>query len=694
VPELNALLRARSVAIVGASPHPDRFGWHVLRQLIDFRYPGRIVPVNPAYPEIEGLRCYPRLSEIHEPVDCAAICLSDERLEAALEEVAAAGIPAAVIFGVAEGCSRTGGRLDQRLGEIAREADIALMGANCMGFFNFADRLFLTGYPYHREPRASGIAFITHSGSTLSAIAKNTRGMDFNYVISAGKELALTAAVYLAFVLEQPETTVVGLFLETIRDPERFLAALAIAEAKDLPVVLLKVGRSERGAEMAVAHTGAIAGAQAAIGAVCRRHGVTQVRTIEEMLDAVELFASGRKPPTGKLSAITDSGGERAMVVDLATDVGVEFADLSEATVKVLAENLDPGLAPVNPADLWSSGKDWQRRYRACIAAMLADDATGAFDFGIDFNIGSRLGPDYGDIAIEAFHSTTKPFAVVANVHDGLNPEDANRLRAAGVPVLQGAETGLLAFRHLFNRACRILAPVPSAIEWNPDDDMLGMFQSGATLTEAESMRLLGAMGLNGVPYGVARSEREAVSAATKFGFPVVVKTAMRGVAHKSDAGGVRLGLRAKSDVRAAYGDMRAAFGPDVIVQPHLDTARGIELFLGMTFDEQFGPLVTVGLGGIWIELWRDSVTFLAPCSATEVAAGLRRLRNYPILAGARGRDPVDTEALANLVSKFSCRAAGIAPWVREIDVNPLFASGGSFTMLDALVVPRARLTE
>ena len=438
MPDLDALLRARSVAIVGASPRPDSFGWHVLRQLIEFEYPGRIVPVNPGYETVAGLTCYPSVSEAPGPIDCVAICLADERIEAALIDAVGAGVRAAVVFGVAADVAAGGEPLRERIGVIARDADLALMGANCMGFFNFADRLFLTGYPYHREPSCGAISFITHSGSTLSAVAKNTRGMTFNYVISPGQELVLTAVDYLEFVLRQPETRVVGLFLETIREPGRFLAALELANQRDIPVVMLKVGRSEQGARMAMAHTGALAGAHAAIEAVASRFGVLLVRTMEEMLDTLELFASGRRPTSPGLAAITDSGGERGMLVDLATDAGVTFAQLSPETIQILAENLDPGLEPGNPADLWGSGRDWQRTYRTCISAMVADDAVGAFDFGIDFTIGSRLGPDYRAIAIEAFRSTTKPFAVVSNVAAGLNPDDAAALRSAGVPVLEG----------------------------------------------------------------------------------------------------------------------------------------------------------------------------------------------------------------------------------------------------------------
>ena len=336
--------------MIGASPKPDSFGWHVLRQLLDFGYAGRIVPVNPGYEVIEGLPCYPSVGSAPGPIDCAAICLADERVEAALLDAVEAGVRAAVVFGVAAGEAASGQPLRDRICEIASETELALMGANSMGFFNFVDRLFLTGYPYHSEPVVGAISFITHSGSTLSAVAKNTRGMNFNYVISPGQELGLTAAHYLDFVLRQPETRVVGLFLEAIRDPERFLAALELAYQRDIPVVMLKVGRTEQGARMALAHTGALAGAQAAIEAVAGRYGVfSLVRTLEEMLDTLELFASGRRPTTPGLGAITDSGGERGMLVDLAADVGVSFARLAPETMRVLTRESRSGTGAWQP---------------------------------------------------------------------------------------------------------------------------------------------------------------------------------------------------------------------------------------------------------------------------------------------------------------------------------------------------------
>jgi acyl-CoA synthetase (NDP forming) len=689
MPNLNALLRARSIAIVGASANPTKFGWHVVHQLIEFGYAGRICPVNPGYLEIEGLPCYPDLNNTPGEIELAVICVGDEAAESTLIEVARCGVKAAVLFGSGAVLSESGKSASARLAAVARDADIALMGANCMGFYNFVDHLLVTGYPYHREPREGVISFITHSGSTLSAVAKNTRGMNFNYVISPGQELVLTAADYLRFVLEQPETRVVGLFLETIRDPDGFVAALALARDRAIPVVLLKVGRSERGAEMAMAHTGALAGRHAAIEAVAARYGVAMVRTLEEMLDTLELVAGGRRPTTRAMGAITDSGGERGMMVDLAADLRVPFAKLSCETLDTMTQHLDPGLTPANPADLWGSGREWQQSYRSCIAAMLADDAVGAFNFGIDFNVGSRLGPDYRDIAVEAFKSTAKPFAVVANVASGLNPDDARLLREAGVPVLEGAETGLLAFKHLFDLVatkCDDGATLESATEL-PDLSRQVMAIDGR-LTELESFKLFSHY-LPCVSTIAACTEHEAIEAAEKLGYPVVLKTAMPGIAHKSEVDGVILGVTSSDGVKAAYQSLSDRLGPEVLVQPLMDSSKGIELFMGMTVDEQFGPMVTVGLGGIWIETLRDSVSFLAPCSSAEAARGLQRLRGYELLQGARGKTPVNLVSLGNKIEVFSRFAVLARDSIAEADLNPVLVVGDQLTVLDALIVPK-----
>lgn len=690
MPNLDALLTARSIAIVGASNREGSFGWHVVRQLLDFGYTGDIIPINPTSSEIQGITAFASCSAVGRPIDCAAICVGDDRLEAALTDVIAAGIPAAIIFGTAVGTASTGEPLADWITAQARDAGLALQGPNCMGHYSFANRQFLTGYPYHREPGAGAIGFITHSGSLFSAIVKNNRGLNFNFAISPGQERVLTAADYLAWMLEQPSTRVVALVLETIRDPGRFQAALAEANRRAIPVVLLKIGRSEHGAAMAMSHTGAIAGDQAVIEAVAARYNVVLVRTIEELLDTLELFASGRRWGDGDLAAVADSGGERTLMVDLAADRNLPWAALTAATVQVLASTLDEGLAAVNPVDLWGTGHDWQRIYRTCLGALLADETVGALSFGIDFNNGSRLNPDYAAIATETFQATTRPFAVVSNVAAGIDPDWAARLRSAGVPVLQGTETGLAAFAHLRTWSGRVAQT--SAWQSVPEldqEEIEPLDFLDRPLDEWLSVYYLQAEGLLTSPYArQASNKTELIKKANSVGYPVALKSLKPGLVHKSEAGGVALNIPDYRALHQEYEYMSRALGPQVMVCEMVDTSRGTELILGSRNDPQFGPLVTLGMGGIWVEIMRDLITFLAPVSPDEVLVRLPELRSYPRLLGARGVEPVDLPKLARVVAHFSQIAHARRDEVATMEINPLLAVGDKFTMLDALIIP------
>ena len=690
--DLTPLLRARSVAVVGASPKPDAFGGFVLRQLRDIGFAGDVVLVNPGYDEIDGI---PAVASIPAAgsVDCAAICLADERILPALEEAAATGVRSAVIFGAAAGTSgSTAAEQRSRIAEVARAAEMPVLGAACMGFYNFVDPLYLTGYPHHSRPDAGPVGFITHSGSVFSAIAKNTRDLRMNFCVSTGQELVTTAADYLRFLIDQPTTRVVGMFLETVRDPERFLEALREAERRNIAVVVLKVGRSVRGSQLALAHSGAIAGSHSAYRAVFEAHNVVEVGSLDEMVDTLELFAAGRTPTTDALGAITDSGGERALLVDLASELGVSFANPTPATVDALREHLDPSLEPANPADLWGSGHDWQRSYDRCIGALVADPGVGAFAYAIDFNVGSRLTGDYLELAIRHAASTDKPFAVIGNISAGLDPVSAATLRAAGVPVLHGTEIGLRAFQHLLRHAGRRRRPVEIIDLMEPvamGDNLLVLLGTEVPLTEQASLTLLAQLGVPVVASSIVGSVEELVVALATTSFPVVMKTATAGIAHKSDAGGVVTGIATLERAVEVYRGMAERLGPDVMVQRQVDLSRGTELFLGLVVDDQFGPVVSVGAGGLWVETMGDMISLMPPVSPAAASSAIERLRVWPLLTGARGRSPANLDRLVDVIVAFGRAAVGLAGLVSEIDVNPLYVGPDEVVALDALVVPK-----
>ena len=456
---LAALLEPRSLAVVGASARPGSFGDQLVGQLLAGGYRGEVHLVNPRYREVAGRPCHPSLADVPRPVDLAVLAVPNAALEAQLQAAVAAGVRAAVMF--ASCIDSSGGRLlpprtppnhavplADRLAGIARAAGMAICGGNGMGFFNLEQSLRICGYPEPPDLAAGPVAVITHSGSVFSALLHNDRDLRFNLVVSAGNELVTSAAAYLDHALELPTTRVVALFLETVREPAAFRAGLAKAAALAIPVVALKVGRAEAARAMVAAHSGALAGEDGAYQALFDAYGVAQVATLDELADTCELLA-GRRAHPGGLAAIGDSGGERAHLLDLAEQLRVPFAAISEATRQRLAAVLEPGLPATNPLDAWGTGNDAEEIFATCIQALLEDPATGALALNLDLTTEPTPDTSYTGLAITAAASTPKPVAVLTNLASAADRTEAATLRSAGIPVLEGTATGLSALRHL-----------------------------------------------------------------------------------------------------------------------------------------------------------------------------------------------------------------------------------------------------
>src|SRR3989441_8479234 len=461
------MLEARSVAVVGASPREDSFGQQMMVQLAGGGFDGAISPLNPRPREALGLPCLPSLSQLPEPVDIAILGVPNAKLEEQLRAAAEAGARSAVIFA---SCYEepVPGRppLTERLASVAREADMALCGGNGMGFLNVERRLRACGFSEPEGLQPGPITFVSHSGSAFSAMLHNDRGLRFNLAVSSGLELVTTAADYLDYALDQPSTELVALFIETARDPRGFRAALARAADQDVPVVALKVGRTAPAKDLVTAHSGALAGEDGAYEALFDAHGVLRVQTLDEMADTLELFAAGRRAAPGGLAAIHDSGGERAQLIDAADRAGVPLARISEGTKTRLAAVLDEGLPPVNPLDAWGTGNDADRIFLECMCALLDDPDSGALAFCVDLTTEAVPEAGYSLVAREVFSRTSKPVAVLANMASAVDRRDAEFVRAAGMPVLEGTATGLAAFAHLFDhrdfRARPVLTPPPA----------------------------------------------------------------------------------------------------------------------------------------------------------------------------------------------------------------------------------------
>ncbi len=647
---LAAMLEARSVAVVGASARPGSFGNQLLAQLLQGGYRGAVHPVNPRYREVLGLPCHPLLAEAPGPVDLAVLAVPNAALEAQLAAAAAGGVPAAVIFASCQDpVPPPAGEpsLAERLRRIALDAGMAVCGGNGMGFFNLEHSLRVCGYPEPAGLPRGPVAVVSHSGSVFSALLHNDRGLRFNLVVSAGMELVTTTAAYLDHALELPSTRVVALFLETVREPAAFRASLAKAAARDVPVVALKVGRGEAAGQMVAAHSGALAGEDGAYQALFDAYGVARVRSLDELADTCELLAAGRRAFPGGLAAIHDSGGERAHLMDLAEELEVPLARLSEATRARLAAVLEPGLPATNPLDAWGTGNDADEIFAACIGALLDDPDSGALALALDLTTEPTPDTSYTGLAIQAAAATAKPVAVLANLASAVDPAEAARLRAAGVPVLEGTATGLAALGHLLARRDFLAHPPPAGAHGAAAGTSAGAAAPPATaealgaaagtsagaaaavrarwrerladprpLGEVEALAMLADWEVPVVAAEEAAGLDAAVAAAGRVGWPVALKTAATGVRHKSGVGGVRLGLAGPEQLAAAYADLAGRLGPRVVVARM--AAGGVELAIGVVRDPQFGPLVMVAAGGVLVEVlpWPSGRCWTAPARA------------------------------------------------------------------------------
>ena len=686
---LSAMLDARSVAVVGASRRPGSAGEIMVSELQVAGFDGPVYPVNPGYEEVLGLRCYASLGELPEHVDLVILGVKNSLLESQLELAGQIGARAAVIFASCVDEEPRKPTLAARLTAIAEAQDIALCGGSGMGFLSLESNLRALAFPERDDLQPGGITWLSHSGSVFTALLHNQRGLHFNLAVSAGMELNTTVADYLRYSLALESTRLVAMFLETVRDPVGFREGLRLANEKDVPVVALKIGREDKARELVVAHSGAMAGTDGAYEALFREYGVMRVASLDEMADSLELLGSDRRAGAGGLAAVHDSGGERAHLIDVAADVGVPFAEISDQTRKRLAATLDPGLPPVNPVDAWGTGYDSERIFRECTRALLDDEDTAALAYVMDLADemhDDELGTSVA--AIELYGETDKPFAVLSNFRSSIPEASAAVLRQAGVPLLEGTVTGLAAFRNLFARAAFSALPERrpvDPVDGETRDHWRGRLRSGDAWTEYDGLALLRDYGIPTASCEVAESVDEATEIAERLGWPVVMKTAAP-IEHKSDQGGVFIGVEDGAALTAAYEDLSGRLGPTVLVQEM--ATGGIELALGIVRDAQFGPMIMVAAGGVWVELLQDRAFALPPLDAARTERLLAELAANKLLGGVRGADPADVGSIVSALVSLSILATDLGEYLAALDVNPLIAGPSGCMAVDALVVP------
>ncbi|CAA9459240.1 MAG: Acetyl-CoA synthetase (ADP-forming) alpha and beta chains, putative [uncultured Rubrobacteraceae bacterium] len=685
---LRAMLEARSVAMVGASPKFDTPGNHMVKQLIIGGFSGEVAAVNPRYDEVEGIACYPSLGEVPFVPDLVLLGVGNRRLGRQMEEAADRGVRGVVVFASGLEDPPDDPPLTERLRCIAAEAGMAVCGANCMGFANVERGLRALAFEERADLEPGNVAWISHSGSAFSALLHAERGIRFNLAVSTGQELTTTMADYMLYALERESTRVISLFLETVRDPEGFRLALQTAAERDVSVVALKVGRTPTSRRLVTAHSGALAGDDAAYEALFDAYGVARVGTLNEMADLVELLGAGRRAASGGLAAILDSGGERAHLVDAAADLAVPLARPSKETLQSVASRLEPGLPAVNPLDAWGTDNDPYNIFLDCSRYLADDQATGAFAYVVDLH-SDRAERGHAWAAERVWASTDKPFAVVCGVTSAIQDSAAAHLRTLGIPVLEDVASGLRAFLRLFERRDASALPPPTPLDPVPQETVRRwreVLAAGEHLGGASALEMLADYGVP-VARTVAAADLPGVLAAAKrLGCPVALKTLA--ASHKTEVAGVKLGLGDETALAAAYREMSSRLGPAVTVQEMVEP--GVEMALGVAHDLQFGPLVMVAAGGVLIETLGDRRLGLPPLDEVRAAKLIDRLAARPLLDGVRGAPPANVDALSRALSRLSLLAMDLGDLICAVDVNPIVVGPYGCAAVDALVEPRA----
>ncbi|HEY1623724.1 MAG TPA: acetate--CoA ligase family protein [Streptosporangiaceae bacterium] len=661
------MLQARSVVLVGASERPGSLGARMAAEVARSPSRPRVHLVNPRY----GPPYLPRIADVPERPDLVLLAVPDDALADQLAAAADVGARSAVVFGSASlPCLR------DKLAGIAAEAGMALCGAGCMGFVNLAHGLRAIGYVEQDPLPAGPVALVTHSGSVFSTLLRARRGFGFTLAVSSGQELVTTAADYARYALAMPRTRVLALVLETIRGDLR--GVLADAAAQDVPVVLLTAGSSGAGRALVAAHSGALAAGDGAWQALAAAYGVHRVGDLAELADTLELFASPRRAFANGIATVHDSGLERAHAADIAAEAGLPFAAIGRPAKDRLAAVLDPGLEPANPLDVWGTGRDTQALFTECLSALAADPAVGAVALAVDLVPEFDGDASYPNAITTVAAATGKPVVLLAGLSAAIDQAAAATLRADGVPVLEGTRTGLLALRHLLHHGTAPRAPASAPVDHARRERWID---------GGDAFALLRDYGIPTVRALTATTRDEALEAASGIGYPVVLKTAEPGIAHKSEVGGVVLGLRDAAELTAAYDDLAARLGARTLV---CETAPpGTELLLGLARDQALGPLIVLGCGGIYTEIFSERTVLLPPVTREAAMAAIRGLRVAPVLNGARGQPVADLDAIAGAVSAMSALAAELGDVLDALDVNPLICGPSGVLAVDALAVPR-----
>lgn len=702
---LRPLMSPSSIAVVGASPKGNR-GSFILRNLRRFNYRGKVYAVNPRCSEVEGIPCYPSLKELPEPVEFVAVAVNTQHVVEVMRQAGGSGVKAGLVIasGFGEGSGK-GKAVQQELNSVCAEYGIKICGPNCYGILNVHQGTA----PYSGgivNPLVPGnIGFVLQSGAMTRSMHDSAigRGMGISYIVTSGNEAVVELSEYLDWLVEDRNTKVIVAYIEGLKNPARFAAVAEKALLRGKTIIALKVGRSEKGKEATLAHTGSVAGSEASYEALFQKYGVVRVNDIDELIEAALLFSSPRRLAGDGFAVASISGGLCSLVSDLAEEIGLKLPALGDVSNQLLNECLPHFGVASNPLDATGAAAEDPATLARAVSAIAQDP--GISSVAVVFNTPQSSADsrsffqNKARLIAELQETTAKPLVAFSAASGPVDPGVLEPLQKAGIPFLTGTRESLLGLKSWswYSAKHRMAASGASQGRIGSGKGLVkpGSWTAGSVLAEREAKELLSLYGIPVARQELAASSRDAVAASMRIGFPVALKIDSPDLPHKTEAGGVKLGLHSPEEVAEAYEAIMVAaraFSPTarlmgVLVQQM--APPGVEVLLGVTRDSQFGLQVAVGLGGIFVEMLRSVALRPVPLSERDVQEMIDSIPLAKMLSGFRGRGPADRTALVDAVLTVSDLAADLNKALDEIDVNPLVVLplGQGVKALDALVV-------
>jgi acetyltransferase len=687
------LLKPNVIAVVGAS---DRAGFSrsTCTNLLYTEEPKKAYFINPKKDELYGKVCYNTLADLPESPDLVIMCVNAGLIPQLLRETAAVDCQSVVLYasGYAETGKEEGKKLQEELNDLCAELNISLMGPNCAGYINFIDDVYAFGLEVDKSERIGKVGLISQSGQ-IGLNAVDMEHMDYSYIISAGNSSVVSMEEYLDFLVEDPDTTVVSLYLEGVQEPKKFIKALEKAAKKKKPVVILKTGSSEKGSQIASSHTGSLSGADKVFDAVFKKYGVIRVMDMEELLSTSQMFATLDKLPAGgNLAVMCLSGGGTAISADLGDFYGLNYPTFSAESLEKITALLPSYSTPNNPLDTTATLAHDKEGYARLVKTVMSEPKLDMVicGFSVHPTLDNEVTMHIAEALVKAKEDKdSKPILMMPFIECSRAPEIRNLLRPAGIPILPTSTYGFKVLKSLadfvtFNFEEKL--PACGAAEESIKD------KKTIYLSEFESKKKLAEWNIPSAESRLVNSLSEMDAVVAELGFPLVAKISSADILHKTDIGGVKLGITDAETAKKAFVDILAnakKHCPDanvegVLVQKMVD--KGLEIIIGVKNDPQLGPAVMCGLGGVFVELFKDVSLCPAPISKKEAEEMVLSLQSAKLLTGYRGSAPLDIDALVKVIMNVGEMAKAQKDTLVEMDINPLFVYEKGVCAVDAVL--------